>query len=247
MLNIIIGNWKQNPQKLSDAKKIAVDTRKLTAKLSTEIVLCPPFPFLSTVTPQKRFALGAQDVSFEKEGAHTGEVSAKQLKSVGVSYVIIGHSERRAMGESSETIAKKANGALKAGMSPVICIGEKERHHDGAHWQTIGQEIHASLAGITRTDVKKVIIAYEPIWAIGGKSLGAMKTEDIAESMIFIRKVLAEIYGSKAAHGVRIIYGGSVDHKNAAEIAKEGGVSGFLVGRQSLKPKDFAKIAEALQ
>ncbi len=244
MRKIIIANWKQNPGKFIQAKKIAGDIKKLTQKLTADVVICPPAPFFPAVSDSKRFFLGAQDVSTQKEGAHTGEVSAFQLRSVGVSFAIIGHSERRALGETSEIVAQKTVAALKAKIATVLCIGEKERHNDGTHWGVISRELHASLAGVPRAFVKDLIVAYEPLWAIGAKS--AMKTEDIAESVIFIKKVLAEIYGTKAAHSVRILYGGSVDASNAVEIAGAG-VAGFLVGRASLSPKAFAKIAESLK
>jgi len=247
MRKIIIGNWKQNPAKFLEAKKIATDSRKLTAKLSCDVVICTPLPFLNAVPVSPKFALGAQDVSVQKEGAHTGEVSAVQLRSVGVSYVIVGHSERRALGETSEIVSAKARAILKNKMSPVVCIGEKERGHDGEHWGVISRELHASLSGITKSEIKRVIVAYEPLWAIGSKSAGAMNPEDVSESAIFIRKVLAEMYSSRTAHDIRVVYGGSVDPKNAPEIAAASGVSGFLVGRQSLTAKNFAKIAEALK
>ena len=247
MKKIIIANWKQNPKKLSEARKIITDLKKLSRKPRFEVVVCPPLPFISALGRAKSLSLGAQDVSFEKEGAHTGEVSASQLRSVGISYVIVGHSERRAMGETSEIVAKKALAALKEKISPIICIGEKERHSEGAHWQVISREIHASLAGIPRSVISRIVMAYEPIWAIGSSSKGAMRAEDVGESAIFIKKVLSEIYGNTTASKVRIVYGGSVDDKNAKDIANASGVSGFLVGRQSLKPKSFLSIAETLK
>ncbi len=247
MNKIIIANWKQNPQKASEAKKIVVGVKKLSRKLKASVVICPPAPFLSLFTPSGGIYIGAQDVSTEKEGAHTGEVSVSQLRSVGVTHVIVGHSERREMGETSEVIAKKTLAILKAKMTPIVCIGEKERHEDASHWGVISREIHASLAGIPRALASRMIIAYEPIWAIGSASKGAMKPEDVGESAIFIKKVVSEIYGTAAGSKIRVIYGGSVDDSNAGEIGKASGVSGFLVGRQSLKPKSFIKIAEALK
>lgn len=241
MRKIIIANWKMYPTKLSDAKKIADGIRKLTSKFKCELVICPPNPFLSVIGGKR----GAQDVYFEREGAFTGGVSAAQLKSVGVSYVIVGHSERRAMGETSETVAKKAAAALKAGLYPIICIGERERHHEGEHWQVISRELHASLSQVPKSMIKNCVIAYEPIWAIG-KGAIAMKSEEIGESAIFIRKIIAEMFGVKNSEKTRVVYGGSVDGKNAGEIASAAGVSGFLVGRQSLVPKHFAKIASVL-
>lgn len=241
MRKIIIANWKMNPAKLTEAKKIADGIWKLTSKLKCEVLICPPAPFISFVKGK----VGAQNVHFEKYGALTGEVGAPQLKSAGVSYVIVGHSERRAMGETSEVVARKAVATLKSGLSPIICIGEKERHHEGEHWQVLSRELHASLAHVPKSMIKNCVIAYEPIWAIG-KGSTAMKSEEIGESAIFIRKILAEMFGVKNSEKTRVVYGGSVDGKNAREIASASGVSGFLVGRQSLVPKQFAKIASAL-
>ena len=245
MRNIVIGNWKMNPTKVSDAKKIIEGGKKLTAKLNLDIVICPPEPFLFLLSNQKKLLSGAQNVSFEKEGAFTGEVSATQLRSMGVSYVIVGHSERRKLGETSEIVAKKAIALLKTNISPVICIGEKDRKQDGEHWQEIKWQLFDSLSGISKKLIEKCVIAYEPLWAIGKESKGVMESHDIAESAIFIRKIIAEMHGTKVAEKVRIIYGGSIDTKNAKEIAVLGGVSGCLVGRESLKPINFAKIAEA--
>src|SRR5690349_15957540 len=133
MNKIIIANWKQNPQKVGEAKKIVAEVKKLSRKLKADVVICPPAPFIGLFTPSKGVYLGAQDVSVEKEGAHTGEVSVSQLRSMGVSHIIVGHSERRAMGETSEVIAAKTLAILKAKMTPVVCIGEKERHPDASH------------------------------------------------------------------------------------------------------------------
>ena len=150
------------------------------------------------------------------------------------------------MGETSEIVARKTVMALKSKLSPIICIGEKERHNDGDHWSVLSRELHASVAGISKSEIKNCIIAYEPLWAIG-KGNTAMKSDDISESAIFIKKVLAEIYGAKVTQNIRVIYGGSVAQKNAEEIANARGISGFLVGRESLKPHNFAKIANTLQ
>jgi triosephosphate isomerase len=131
-------------------------------------------------------------------------------------------------------------------MSPILCIGEKERHHDGSHFQVISHELRASLAGVSRAKAKNIVVAYEPIWAVGSKSNGAMNPEDASEAAIFIKKVLAEIFGS-GAKSVRVVYGGSVDYKNASLIAHAPGISGLLVGRDSLSPAHFVKIAEAIK
>lgn len=234
-----------NPESALSAVKIASGIRKLTTKSKAEVVICPPMPYISLLSKLK---VGAQDVSVEKKtGAYTGEVSATQLHSLKVAYAIVGHSERRARGETSDTICKKATALLSAKITPIICIGEKERHHDGAHWQVISHELHSTLSGIPRALAKSCIIAYEPIWAIGKKAKRAMTTEEISESAIFIKKILAEIFGSHSANKIRVIYGGSVDAKNAGAIAHARGISGFLVGRDSLIPSHFAKIVEAVK
>lgn len=245
MKKIVIGNWKMNPESSALATKIIQGIKKLSSKSKVDIVICPSTPFLHLIPSQIK--LGAQDVSTEKgSGAFTGEVSAAQLKSAGVTYAIVGHSERRAMGETSAVVAKKALALLSTKISPIICIGEKERH-DGEHWQVISHELRASLSTIPKSLAHNCIIAYEPIWAVGKKSKGAMKADEISESAIFIKKIISEIFGSNTAQKIRVIYGGSVDTKNAATIASATGVSGFLVGRDSLVPSHFAKIAEALQ
>ena len=246
MRKILIGNWKMNPKSATVARKIISDIKKSSAKSKAEIVVCPPAPFIHLIGG--KIKRGAQDVSVEKEeGAFTGEVSAKELRSVGVSYVIVGHSERRARGETSQIVAKKALATLSAGISPIICIGEKERHHDGEHWAVLSKELRESLSGIPRAQASKCVIAYEPVWAVGKKSKGVMKPDDVSESAIFIKKILSEMFGGKVARNIRVVYGGSVDWKNAGAIASATGVSGLLVGRDSLIPSHFARISEPLK
>ena len=148
MKKIIIANWKMNPSKLGDAKKIIEEIKKITKKTTVDVVVCPPFVYGHLLQNSKKPMLGAQNVSFEKEGAFTGEVSALQLSSLGFSFAIIGHSERRAMGESSEIVAKKAVLSLASKISPIICIGEKERNSSAEHWQEIKWQLVDSLQGI---------------------------------------------------------------------------------------------------
>ncbi|MES2223375.1 MAG: triose-phosphate isomerase [Patescibacteria group bacterium] len=246
MKKIIIANWKMNPGKLPEAKKIIEGTKKIAKKTVADVVVCPPFTYIGLLSGSKKPFLGAQNVSFEKEGAFTGEVSAAQLYSLGVQYVIVGHSERRAMGETSEHVAKKACAALQNRISPIICIGEKERSQNAEHWQEIKWQLVDSLQGVNKTNIKKCVIAYEPVWAIGKKSVGPMAPADVAESAIFIKKVLAEMFDPKIAEDVRIVYGGSVDGKSSKDIMRAGAISGFLVGRASLKPKEFEEIVGSI-
>lgn len=238
-----------NPNGLKAASQIITELRKLAKNIPLEITICTPAPFIHLVSTSKsKLKSGAQDVSIEKKsGAFTGEVSAEQLKSLGVSYCIVGHSERRERGEVSQTVASKASSLLASNITPVICIGEKDRHEGGEHWQVISHELRASLEGITRSQASKCIIAYEPIWAVGKKAKGVMDPEAINESAIFIKKILAEMFGSKVGAKMRVIYGGSVNSKNAADIASASAISGCLVGRESLNASHFVKIAYAFK
>jgi triosephosphate isomerase (TIM) len=245
MKNIVIANWKMNPIKLSQVKKLVEDSKRIPKYSNLDVVICPPAPFLNLFTSSKRVLLGAQNISFEKEGAFTGEISVPMIKMLGAKYCIVGHSERRAMGETGEVVAKKACSCIESGISPIICIGEKNRDASAEHWQEIKWQLVDSLQNISRLNIKKCIIAYEPIWAIGKKSHGPMSSEDVSEAAIFIRKILSEMFGVKQAESVKIVYGGSVDGQSAKNIIESQGISGFLVGRASLNVKDFSKIIES--
>lgn len=233
-----------NPSKESLANKIIKDIKAGIKKNTIDVVICPPFPFLHTLSGTGTLSLGAQDVSFEKEGAFTGDVSVSMLRSLGVQYVILGHSERRAKGETSEMVVKKAIACLNENITPVICVGEKVRDASAEHWQEIKWQLVDSLQGVGKALVKKCVIAYEPVWAIGKKGK-PMSADDVDESTLFIKKVLVEMFGQKVGESIRIIYGGSVDAEHAEEISLSHNVSGFLVGRASLVPKEFIKIVQA--
>ncbi len=242
MKKIIIGNWKMNPLDIKTAKALVVSTTKALKSNKYDVAICPPFPFLGTFAGQKKPALGAQDVYIEKTGAYTGEVSAPMLRSFGVSFVIVGHSERRAMGEKSDMVAKKAVSALKSKITPVICVGEQKRDASAEHWQEIKWQLVDSLQGIAKNDAKNIIVAYEPVWAIGKDAVGVLDPDSIEESIIYIKKVLAEMYGIAIAEKIRVIYGGSVDTKNAKHILAKINVGGLLVGRASINSRDFTTI-----
>jgi triosephosphate isomerase len=247
MKKIVIANWKMNPSKSSQVKKLVEDTKKISKSPVLDIVICPPTLFINLFSNHKKVFVGAQNVSFEKEGAFTGEISSSQLRILGVTHCIVGHSERRMMGETSEVVAKKVCACIESGIQPIVCIGEKVRDASAEHWQEIKWQIVDSLQGVTKQTLKKCIIAYEPIWTIGKKSHGSMSPEDVSESAIYIKKVLAEMFGLKIAEGIRIIYGGSVDSQSAKNIIESQDISGFLVGRASLNIKEFSKIIEAFR
>jgi triosephosphate isomerase len=252
---IVIGNWKMNPSTVEHAKHIISGAKKAAKKLEhTTVVVCPPYPFIGYALPRgKKAALiagavevGAQDVFFEEVGAFTGEVSASMLADMGVSYVIVGHSERRKMGETDAIVARKAVSVASLHMKAVVCIGEEVRDGEGSYLNYVKEQLKASLAGFTRKYVaeRSLIIAYEPVWAIGAKE--AMTPALIREMVIFIKKVLSDMYGQEEASTVPIIYGGSANFRNATEIVRDGEVDGLLPGRESINQPGFAELLKAV-
>jgi triosephosphate isomerase len=217
----------------------------------TQVVICPPFIYLNNlrkiVGKSANLSLGAQNAFWEIEGAFTGEVSPEMIKNYGGSYVILGHSERRALGETDEMVAKKAIACLKTGLKIILCVGEKVRDEQGDYLVFLREEIRNSLNKVQKKFLKNIIIAYEPIWAIGKKDTEAMLPADIHETSIYIKKILFEIYGQESALAVPVLYGGSVGGKNAGDIIKNGEVDGLLVGHQSLKPESFNEILKSVE
>ena len=245
---LVIGNWKMNPQSIGVAKRLATEIKNKTLQLvGVDVVLVPPFVYLSTVEQvrngSKKFALGAQDVHWEKTGAHTGEVSLPMLESLGITYVIVGHSERRAAGETNEKINKKLKSTIKTGMTAVLCVGEKKRDSGARYLNLVEKQIREACSGISKMKLNQLVVAYEPIWAIGTGNNAT--PEDAHEMKLFVKKILSDIYGRNQALGVRILYGGSVNPKNAEELISEGMVDGFLVGGASLQADDFTEIIKA--
>lgn len=240
---IIIANWKMNPLTIKEAEALGKETNRAAQK-NIETVVCPPAPFLGVVgktLKSKSISLGAQNVYGEKSGAFTGEISVPMLKSFGVAVTIVGHSERRALGENDQDVASKVKALVAGGITPVLCIGEHTRDDGGAYLEVLKNQLLQSLSGIAAAAVKKVVIAYEPIWAIGKTGDDAITGRHLHEIVIFIRKVLVDTYG-KSNKDVRIIYGGAVAPENAHELIAEGMVDGLLVGHLSLKPKQFSQI-----
>ena len=190
----------------------------------------------------KPISYGAQNVFCEKDGSHTGETSLSMLKDAGVSHIILGHSERRAKGETSEDVQKKISLVLKEKLIPILCIGEAERDMEGEYLSVIKNEIKDALKDVSQANVKKIVIAYEPVWAIGKTGEEAITGRDLHEMTLYIRKVLSDLYNQRTAFSVPVLYGGSVTGNNAKDIFSEGEVQGFLVGRASLDAKEFGKI-----
>lgn len=237
-----------NPETLEEAKKIFNTSRDLAKGFkNTDIIVCPPFPFvypLSKLNHPKNVFWGAQNISSEVRGAFTGEVSAEMVKNFGARFLIVGHSERRAMGESNEIIRKKLKVIFDADLIPILCIGEKERDKEGNYLGFIKNQIKECLTGFQKKYLIGLIIAYEPIWAIGKSYKEAMSPTDIHETVLFIKKSFGELFGKDMTASLKILYGGSVESENALEIIRIGNTDGFLVGHASLT-SDFSDILKA--
>ncbi len=248
MKKIIIANWKMNPATAREALALARKMEIGTAKIKkSDVVLAAPFPFLSLIARHSSLKIGAQDVFWEPKGAFTGEVSASQLRSAGVGFVIVGHSERRRMGENNAMAHKKLKAVLKAGMRPILCVGEEERKREVPFPLTVRDELHSAFTGIPKALAKKVIVVYEPVWAISTSKAGkADNPRDVFEMSLMIRRELFRLLGKRIAAQIPILYGGSVDEKNAAQFVHEGRVDGLLVGGASLHAEKFLKIVKSV-
>jgi triosephosphate isomerase len=245
---LIIGNWKTNPASIKEAEALFKGVALMAKDVkNVDIVVCPPFPFLSVAKTIKtnKIKLGAQDVAQEAVGAFTGDVSAKMLSSVGVRYVIIGHSERRLKGDTNETVNKKIIQALKAKLFPILCIGESKRDTHGEYLTFIKEQLRECLCLIPKAQMKNIVIAYEPIWAISSNEGRKAVPEEFTEVRIFIRKILSDLYGPSTAHAMQILYGGSVGPADAAGFLVDGQADGLLVGRNSLQAKKFGAVIAA--
>jgi len=229
---IVIGNWKMNPLSLQEAEKLFNNIAKSISNIKkTEVVICPPFLYLEKLKKiSRKIYLGAQDAFGRDEGPFTGEISAPMLYNIGVRYVILGHSERRMMGENNNEINKKIKSALVAGLRPVLCVGENQ--------------LEECLLGVSKNSISKIIIAYEPIWAISSTPDRKDATpDDCREMTIFIRRILSDKFGKETSR-MRIIYGGSANERDAENFFKKGGIDGLLPGRASLDSKKFSRIVK---
>ena len=242
---LIVGNWKMNPLSVATATSLAKNIKIAVGKVDdVDIVIAPPMVYIASVHAilkhSKTIALGVQTIHHEKLGAFTGEISIPMVHEFSVRYIILGHSERRALGEDDVTINEKLTATLKAGMTAILCIGEKKRDVGGLYLSSIEKQIRSGLAGVSKTKLSQVVIAYEPVWAIGS---GVTPTaEEMYEMRLFIEKILSDMYERIYAQKVRVLYGGSVNEKNARTLFMESTVDGFLVGGASLHADTFAQI-----
>jgi triosephosphate isomerase len=243
---VIAGNWKMNND-LAQSEKLIIELKNLlqNEKINCDVIVCPPFTSLSEAAKLlkgSRIKLGAQNMHFEENGAFTGEVSAEMLKSVGCEYVILGHSERRHIfGESDDVINKKIKKALSAGLKPIFCVGELlEERENGTTNDVVKRQVLKGLAGISADDMKNIIVAYEPVWAIGtGKTASPAQAQEVHE---FIRDLIEIDYSLEVANDLVIQYGGSVKPDNAKELISQKDIDGALVGGACLKADSFLGI-----
>lgn len=244
---VIAGNWKMNKTR-PEAAALIEAIRPLAADAGCEVVVCVPFTNLETAvaaTKGTNIHVGAQNCHFEKSGAFTGEISAEMLTELGVEYVILGHSERRQyFAETDETVNKRLKAALAAGLKPIVCVGELLWEREcGITEEVLAKQCKLDFYGISADDMRKTIIAYEPVWAIGtGKTATA---EQAQEACKFIRDVIASIFGAEVAEAVTVQYGGSMNAGNAKELLSKVDVDGGLIGGASLKAPDFGEIIKA--
>lgn len=244
---IIAGNWKMNKLPCEGAELVEALKAKV-ADAKCDVVVCVPFVDLCAVVKAaegSNIKVGAQNMHWEKSGAYTGEISADMLKAVGAEYVVLGHSERRQyFAETDETVNKKVLVAVANGLTPIICVGESlQQRESGETDALVSSQTVKALAGLTGEQVKNVVIAYEPIWAIGtGKTATADQAEEVCAQ---IRKVIGEVYGEAVAEATTVQYGGSMNAKNCEELLSKKDVDGGLIGGASLKAPDFAVIVNA--
>ncbi len=246
---LMVGNWKMNPVKVKEAETLATDIKKAIAKMKhVEVVVCPSLihiPHIEKITKTGQLVLGSQNVAHEEKGSLTGEVSVLQLSEYGVKYCIVGHSERRFFGETNESIARKIELLIKKNITPILCIGEQGRDEKGNYLHDIENQLKLSLSGLSKKIADKVVIAYEPLWAIGKTAARSATKEEIEEVVILIRRTLSDLYAMKSIPQNKILYGGSVGNKkDVAMSISKGYISGCLVGLASLASKTFIPLIE---
>lgn len=245
---VIAGNWKMN-KNLSESKQFVEETAgKIAESESVEAIICAPFPYLAALAEQTEgtaLKVAAQNMHFEENGAYTGEVSPLMLKDIGVTHVVLGHSERREyFAETNETVNKKAHAAFAHGLTPIVCVGETlEQREAGETMNVVGEQVKEGLAGLSEEQVAETIVAYEPVWAIGtGKTASS---EDANEVCAQIRQVIKDVTSEDTAEKVIIQYGGSVKPSNVVELLSQSDIDGALVGGASLEADSFLQLVEA--
>lgn len=239
-----------NPLAPSEARPLVAKIKQIATKLKrTKVVICPPAIFLPLFTSHgsRKVVFGAQDVFPERRGAYTGAISAEMFRYLGAHYSIIGHSERRAAGDTDEMVNRKLKAAMRAGLTPILCVGEKERDQQGNYLNFIRTQVESALLGMTKKISAEWLIVYEPVWAIGKTAKDSDTPADFLEKKLFIRKIISNLMGAKLGREVPILYGGSVEPKNAFGFLQEGEADGLLVGHSSLRADHFGEILKTAE
>jgi triosephosphate isomerase len=245
---LIVANWKAYVEDFEKAKKLLAVSQKASRITAHTIVLAPPAPFIGVFAPKNKsgLAFAAQDVSATLGGAATGETTASVYATLGATYAIVGHSERRAAGDTSAIVAEKLAHALARDLTPILCVGEHERDREGRYLSYVREEITSAFALLTPKERARVIIAYEPLWAIGKTADNAIAPHDLTEMVLYIRKVLAELLPGKNSMHVQVLYGGAVEADNIHALATNSGIDGFLIGHASVEAATFAVLIKQL-
>ncbi len=245
---LIVANWKAYVEDIGKAKKLISASKNLTRATDCDIVIAPPAPFLGLFAQKNktRIAFAAQDVSVSSGGAATGETTASMYRAAGADYAIVGHSERRVGGDSDAIVAQKLSRALAHDLIPILCVGERERDSEGRYLTQIREEITSAITPLAPKERAKVIVAYEPLWAIGKTADHAIGKGDLAEMVLYIHKILAELIPGKDSMHAIVLYGGSVEPANIRDLASESHVDGFLIGHASADERIFTALVGQL-
>ena len=246
MKPLIVANWKNHPASWSDAKKLFDATKKAFEKTKNlSLIIAPPAVYLRELSKSrsKRLSFAAQGVVADEVGAHTGETTLSQVKDARATYVLVGHAERRERGESNDDTAQIIPEAFLKNITPILCVGERTRQDDGEHFHFIREQLRVGFSNVPAGKISKVIVAYEPVWAIGGTA--AMKPRDMHEMAIFIRKSIYDLHG-KVGLTQTVLYGGSIDEKSAGQMLGLGDVQGLLIGRASTNAEQFTALISSL-
>ena len=245
---LIVANWKAYVEDFAKAKRLFALGKRLARTTKIDIVLAPPAPFLGALATRNKSAVAfaAQDISMTTGGALTGEATAGTYAATGATYAIIAHSERRALGDTESIIAEKLVRATAHSLTPILCIGEHERDGDGRYLSFLREQLTTALDSLTPKERTKVVIAYEPLWAIEKTASFAIKPNDLTEMVLYIRKVLAELLPGKSSSRSLVLYGGSVEPENIRDLAASSSVDGFLIGHASVDAHLFSLLVRQL-
>ncbi len=245
---LIVANWKAYVETTEKAKRLYRTAQRLAANKKNEIVLAPPAPYLGylAIGNRSKVKFAAQDVSVVEGGAATGELTAHAVRNVGGTYAVIGHSERRARGETDVEVSQKVKHACGAGLIPILCVGENERDAEARYLNHLRAQLKAVFDMLTPKERLHIVIAYEPIWAIGKSASEAISPRDLTEMILYLRKILGEYVSAKQVPAVCILYGGSVEPGNIRALADATGIDGFLIGRATTEPVSFTALVKAI-